>query len=77
MRPIVTGFWGLSIPDGVPCPAVLKIISVSQNPTVIGPSIQPFQAVMANGLRKLGVELQEYADGIDIKGGKVSGGFVK
>ena len=34
-------------------------------------------AVMANGLRKLGVELQEYPDGIDIKGGKVSGGFVK
>ena len=33
-------------------------------------------AVMANGLRALGVELQEYPDGIDIKGGKVSGGRV-
>ncbi len=29
-------------------------------------------AVMAVGLRKLGVELKEYPDGIDIKGGKVS-----
>lgn len=33
-------------------------------------------AVMANGLRTLGVELKEYPDGIDIKGGKVSGGRV-
>jgi len=30
-------------------------------------------AVMAAGLRKLGVELQEYPDGIDIEGGRVSG----
>ncbi len=34
-------------------------------------------AVMASGLRKLGVELQEYPDGIDIKGGRVSGGHVE
>ncbi len=34
-------------------------------------------AVMANGLRKLGVELQEYPDGIDISGGRVSGGRVE
>jgi 3-phosphoshikimate 1-carboxyvinyltransferase len=34
-------------------------------------------AVMAAGLRKLGVELQEYPDGIDIRGGKVSGGCVQ
>ena len=34
-------------------------------------------AVMAAGLRNLGVELKEYPDGIDIKGGKVSGGRVK
>ena len=34
-------------------------------------------AVMANGLRKLGVELKEYPDGIDIKGGNVSGGHVE
>lgn len=34
-------------------------------------------AVMAAGLRKLGVELQEYPDGIDIRGGKVSGGRVQ
>ena len=34
-------------------------------------------AVMAAGLRKLGVELQEYPDGIDITGGKVSGGRVQ
>ena len=34
-------------------------------------------AVMATGLRKLGVELQEYPDGIDICGGKVSGGRVE
>ena len=34
-------------------------------------------AVMATGLRKLGVELQEYPDGIDIKGGRVSGGHVE
>jgi len=33
-------------------------------------------AVMANGLRSLGVDLKEYPDGIDIKGGKVSGGRV-
>jgi len=33
-------------------------------------------AVMATGLRKLGVELEEYPDGIDIKGGVVSGGRV-
>jgi len=33
-------------------------------------------AVMANGLRKLGVELQEYPDGIDIRGGPVTGGRV-
>jgi 3-phosphoshikimate 1-carboxyvinyltransferase len=34
-------------------------------------------AVMASGLRKLGVELTEYPDGIDITGGKVSGGRVE
>ncbi len=34
-------------------------------------------AVMATGLRKLGVELQEYPDGIDIRGGKVTGGRVQ
>jgi len=34
-------------------------------------------AVMAAGLRQLGVELQEYPDGIDIKGGLVSGGRVE
>jgi len=33
-------------------------------------------AVMAAGLRELGVELQEYQDGIDIKGGAVKGGHV-
>jgi len=33
-------------------------------------------AVMANGLRKLGVELEEYPDGIDIRGGRVTGGRV-
>lgn len=33
-------------------------------------------AVMANGLRKLGVELEEFPDGIDISGGRVSGGRV-
>ena len=34
-------------------------------------------AVIAAGLRQLGVELQEYPDGIDIKGGPVSGGRVE
>ena len=34
-------------------------------------------AVMAAGLRKLGVDLQEYPDGIDIKGGRISGGHVE
>jgi len=34
-------------------------------------------AVMAAGLRKLGVELEEYPDGIDIKGGSVSAGRVE
>jgi len=34
-------------------------------------------AVMATGLRKLGVELKEYPDGIDIMGGRVSGGHVE
>ena len=34
-------------------------------------------AVMASGLKKMGVELQEYPDGIDIKGGKVSGSRVE
>ncbi len=34
-------------------------------------------AVMAAGLRKLGVELKEYPDGMDITGGKVSGGRVE
>ena len=34
-------------------------------------------AVMATGLRKLGVEFQEYPDGIDIKGGRISGGHVE
>lgn len=33
-------------------------------------------AVMATGLSKLGVELREYPDGIDIRGGKVNGGQV-
>jgi 3-phosphoshikimate 1-carboxyvinyltransferase len=32
---------------------------------------------MASGLRKLGIELTEYPDGIDIKGGPVSGGRVE
>jgi len=34
-------------------------------------------AVMATGLRKLGVELVEYPDGMDIKGGKVTGACVE
>jgi 3-phosphoshikimate 1-carboxyvinyltransferase len=34
-------------------------------------------AVMASGLRKLGVELTEYPDGIDISGGKITGGRVE
>lgn len=34
-------------------------------------------AVMAAGLQKLGVRLKEYPDGIDIEGGKVSGGRVE
>ena len=34
-------------------------------------------AVMASGLRKLGVELTEYPDGIDITGGKVCTGRVE
>ena len=34
-------------------------------------------AVMAAGLRKMGVELQEYPDGIDIRGGRVSGSRVE
>lgn len=34
-------------------------------------------AVMATGLRKLGVDLKEYPDGIDIVGGEVSGGQVE
>lgn len=34
-------------------------------------------AVMAAGLRQLGVELTEYPDGIDIKGGPVTGGHVE
>jgi 3-phosphoshikimate 1-carboxyvinyltransferase len=34
-------------------------------------------AVMAAGLRRLGVEVQEFPDGIDVKGGKVSGGRVQ
>jgi len=33
-------------------------------------------AVMAAGLKKLGVELKEYPDGIDIMGGEISGGRV-
>ncbi len=33
-------------------------------------------AVMASGLRALGVELVEYPDGMDIKGGSISGGCV-
>ncbi|HEY5774663.1 MAG TPA: 3-phosphoshikimate 1-carboxyvinyltransferase [Xanthomonadales bacterium] len=34
-------------------------------------------AVMARGLQKLGVEVQEYPDGIDIKGGRVTGARVQ
>lgn len=34
-------------------------------------------AVMAAGLRNLGVELTEYDDGVDITGGQVSGGHVE
>ena len=34
-------------------------------------------AVMAAGLQKLGVELKEYPDGMDIKGGDVTGGRIK
>jgi len=34
-------------------------------------------AVMAAGLERLGVELKEYPDGIDIRGGKVTGGEVE
>jgi len=32
---------------------------------------------MASGLRTLGVDLLEYPDGVDIKGGPVSGGQVE
>ena len=34
-------------------------------------------AVMATGLQKLGIEVKEYEDGMDIKGGKIGGGRVK
>ena len=34
-------------------------------------------AVMAAGLQKLGVELTEYPDGIDIEGGRIKGAHVK
>jgi len=34
-------------------------------------------AVMAAGLQKLGVELTEYPDGIDIEGGRIKGAYVK
>lgn len=34
-------------------------------------------AVMAAGLKKMGVELKEYPDGVDIKGGKVSAACVE
>jgi 3-phosphoshikimate 1-carboxyvinyltransferase len=34
-------------------------------------------AVMATGLRALGVTLKEYPDGIDIEGGEVTGGRVE
>jgi 3-phosphoshikimate 1-carboxyvinyltransferase len=34
-------------------------------------------AVMAAGLRNLGVELTEYDDGVDITGGPAAGGHVK
>jgi len=34
-------------------------------------------AVMATGLKELGVELTEYPDGIDIRGGKIRGGIVQ
>jgi 3-phosphoshikimate 1-carboxyvinyltransferase len=33
-------------------------------------------SVMARGLESLGVRLKEYADGIDIEGGKIRGGKV-
>ena len=34
-------------------------------------------AVMATGLQKLGVELKEYPDGIDIAGGNINGACVE
>jgi 3-phosphoshikimate 1-carboxyvinyltransferase len=34
-------------------------------------------AVMAAGLQTLGVELREYQDGIDIKGGRITGGLLQ
>jgi 3-phosphoshikimate 1-carboxyvinyltransferase len=74
-------------PDLIPSlidelPVILALAAVSEGTTVLRGAAElrvkesDRLAVMARGLETLGVELQEYPDGIDIQGGAIRGGQV-
>jgi len=63
-------------------PVILTLAAVSEGTTSVRGAAElrvkesDRLEVMARGLEKLGVTLQEYADGVDITGGEISGGRV-
>ena len=63
-------------------PIILALAAVSEGTTVLRGAEElrvkesDRLAVMARGLETLGVSLEEYADGVDIQGGKIQGGQV-
>jgi len=79
---------GITIPvERVPSlidelPVILALAAVSEGTTVLRGAAElrvkesDRLAVMARGLEKLGVALEEYADGVDIQGGEIVGGQV-
>jgi 3-phosphoshikimate 1-carboxyvinyltransferase len=63
-------------------PVILALAAVSEGPTVLRGAAElrvkesDRLAVMAGGLRAMGVDLEEYEDGMGIEGGDVQGGRV-
>lgn len=80
---------GIDVPvDLVPSlideiPVILTLAAVSEGTTSVRGAAElrvkesDRLDVMARGLEKLGVTLQEYADGVDITGGEISGAMVE
>jgi 3-phosphoshikimate 1-carboxyvinyltransferase len=63
-------------------PVILALAATAEGPTRLRGAAElrvkesDRLAVMARGLRTLGVRLEEYADGMDVEGGTIGGGAV-